>query len=139
MFGQANSKSQLDDVHIDMIKPGHWDKEKDKPETATKKKRGTAANDVTNVEDGSAETPSPKGHESLSTPDKQVVKTEKPLNWIVNGQVDEKKTRAWMQQLEGDIFDGQLIVPKLNNLEGTSSKKRLWNCSAETLEEHAGC
>ena len=100
--------------------------------------------DVTNCEDGSAATPGTKGADGADaeTPEKTAgkVKAEKKtMDWVVDGVVDEKKTRQWMQQLEGDIFDGNQIIPKLKGLEGTLSKKRLWNCSAETLEEHAGC
>ena len=142
MFAQSTSKAELGDVHADMIKPAA--KADGTPGAGKGKGQGTGKGVVvTNLEDGSAETPEGKGTDETETPEKTttgIVKTEKKtVNWVVNGTVDEKKTRQWMQQVSGDIFDGQQMVPKLKSLDGTFAKKRLWNCSAETLEEHAGC
>ena len=143
MFTQSTSKAELDDVHADTIKPAA--KADGTPEKGKGKGKGTGKGVVvTNLEDGSAETPEGKKANAIETPEKStigVVKKEKGkvVNWVVNGMVDEKKTRQWMQQLSGDIFDGHQLVPKLKSLDGTAAKKRLWNCSAETLEEHAGC
>lgn len=142
MFAQSTSKAELDDVHADMIKPAA--KADGTPGAGKGKGKGTGKGVVvTNLEDGSAETPEGKGTWEIDTPEKPtngaVKKEKKTVNWVVNGIVDEKKTRQWMQQLSGDIFDGHQMVPKLRSLDGTTAKKRLWNCSAETLEEHAGC
>jgi hypothetical protein len=142
MFTLSTSKAELDDVHADTIKPAA--KADGTPANGKGKGKGTGKGVVvTNLEDGSAETPEGKGPYETETPEKTtngiVKKEKKPLNWVVNGIVDEKKTRQWMQQLSGDIFDGHQMVPKLKSLDGTNAKKRLWNCSAEALEEHAGC
>ena len=143
IFAQSTSTAELDDVHADIIKPAA--KADGTPGAGKGKGKGTGKGVVvTNLEDGSAETPERNHHGSgeTETPEKATtaVKAEKKVvNWVVNGTVDEKKTRQWMQQLSGDIFDGHQMVPKLKSLDGTIAKKRLWNCSAETLEEHAGC
>ena len=150
MFTQSTSKAELDDVHADMIKPaakadGTPEKGKGKGVVDSGKRKGVHGFiSYTNLEDGSAETPEGKKANAIETPEKStigVVKKEKGkvVNWVVNGMVDEKKTRQWMQQLSGDIFDAEQMVPKLKTLDGSDAKKRLWNCSAETLEEHAGC
>jgi hypothetical protein len=145
MFTQSTSKAELDDVHADTIKPaakadGTPEKGKGKGGVHSGKRSSVV---FTNLEDGSAETPEGKGANETETPEKPtngiVKKEKKTVNWVVNGMVDEKKTRQWMQQLSGDIFDGHQMVPKLKSLDGSNAKKRLWNCSAETLEEHAGC
>ena len=127
MFGQSASTEQLNDIHSDMICPGKnaiadagpdsvVGKGKGKGKGKTKGK-GQTTGTPASTEDGShpQTTPDKNGaHVAVETP----VKAEKVLNWCAQGVVDEKKVKQWMQNLEGDISDGRLMVPKLKVLEG---------------------
>ena len=138
----STSAAEAEALHLTMLNPPKAALE-DAPPGGAKGKGGKNRKNVgqqVNPEDGSAVVVTPDAKAGLvtaETPNGKVPKTEKAVtSWIENGTVNEKKFHQWAQNLEKDLSEARLLVPKLQTQAGTAAKRKMFTSSADIIAEH---